>query len=127
MAWFFYIELTESRMYLCCVIRLSIHGTSISKYEIGTAIHGTFHVVMLKVAKYNSCKYFCFKWGSGCSGSSTQNSCCSCILHKARMVHSMPATRNSKLKLKYDKKEFLLISLTMFIKFASKRKCFIKY
>lgn len=59
-------------------------------------------MVAFKVAKYNFCKYFGFERGSCCRSCSTQNACCSCILHKARMVHSMPATGDSKLQLKYD-------------------------
>lgn len=57
-----------------------------------------FHVVMLKIAKYDFSKDFGFQRSSCCSSCGPQNPCCSSILHKACMVHSMPATRNGKLQ-----------------------------
>lgn len=65
-----------------------------------TDLHCMLYLVILKIAKNNSSKDFCFKWGVCWCSRTTQNSGCSQVLHETGMVHGMSSTRNCKLQLK---------------------------
>ena len=62
------------------------------------ALDRLFHLVVLEVAKDDSCKDFGFNWGSCCCSCTTQNPCCSHALQKGRMVHGMSTTRDGELQ-----------------------------